>query len=282
MIVRSIGGEGTLTQADLAARAVDVDWANFSLGHTVITADGGTFVKNADFPGIYDANHVSHITASTPEEIDRLMERVEVEFAGTNHRRFETDFRTPPGLLARLALEGYARDEALIMLLEGDLQGRPREFQIRPVESESDWAAMAKLHSIDWAEAQARTKQPPLEDIEKQMMGTKLLKQPPVQYFLAYDAGQPVAFFNSWHGPDGIGQVEDLFTHPDYRHRGIATALIHHCVADARKKGAGPVVIVSDPTDTPKNMYVAMGFRPVSVVGHYLRKLNEPPATDAA
>ena len=75
---------------------------------------------------------------------------------------------------------------------------------------------------------------------------------------------------------NGVGQVENLFTHPDYRNRGIATALIHHCVADARAKGAGPVVIVADPTDTPKNIYARMGFRPVAVVGHYLKDLSKP------
>jgi hypothetical protein len=60
-------------------------------------------------------------------------------------------------------------------------------------------------------------------------------------------------------------------------HRGLATALIHPCVADARSKGAGPVVIAADPTDTPKHMYAAMGFRPVAVYSHYLKRLDRPP-----
>ena len=84
------------------------------------------------------------------------------------------------------------------------------------------------------------------------MLAAHEAKQPPVQYWLAYVDGRPRAYFNSWAGIDGVGQVEDLFTHPDFRHRGLATALIHHCVADARSKGAGPVVIVADPTDTPR------------------------------
>jgi predicted GNAT family acetyltransferase len=63
--------------------------------------------------------------------------------------------------------------------------------------------------------------------------------------------------------------VENLFTHPDHRHRGIATALIHHCVADARAHGSRPVVIVCDPNDTPKNMYGALGFRPVAIKRAY-------------
>jgi predicted GNAT family acetyltransferase len=90
-----------------------------------------------------------------------------------------------------------------------------------------------------------------------------------VRSWLAYEGSRAVAYFSSWGGIDGVGQVENLFTHPDCRHRGYATALIHHCVADARKHGAGPVVIVCDPNDTPKNMYAAMGFRPVAVKRAY-------------
>ena len=63
--------------------------------------------------------------------------------------------------------------------------------------------------------------------------------------------------------------MEDLFTHPEFRHRGLATALIHNCVADCRAHGAGPVVIVCDPGDTPKEMYAAIGFRPIAIKREY-------------
>ena len=86
---------------------------------------------------------------------------------------------------------------------------------------------------------------------------------------------QPAGFFNAWEGVDGMGQVEDLFVLPEYRKRGIATALIHHCVAESRRRGAKEVLIVADPDDTPKNIYARMGFRPVAVHGHYLKKLSK-------
>ncbi len=94
-------------------------------------------------------------------------------------------------------------------------------------------------------------------------------KDPPVRYWIAYAGETPAAYLASWEGPDGVGQVEDLFTHPDYRHRGLATALIHHCVAEAREHDAGPVVIGADPDDTSKDMYAALGFRPVAIERNY-------------
>lgn len=68
--------------------------------------------------------------------------------------------------------------------------------------------------------------------------------------------------------------MEDLFTLPEYRHRGLATALMHRCVRDCRERGARSVIIACDPTDTPKQMYRAMGFGPVAIQTHYLKRLT--------
>jgi len=70
---------------------------------------------------------------------------------------------------------------------------------------------------------------------------------------------------------------EEALVEQQYRRRGLATALIHRCVADCRAKGAGPVIIAANPNDTPKNMYAAMGFRPIAVCSHYLKKLAPAP-----
>lgn len=69
----------------------------------------------------------------------------------------------------------------------------------------------------------------------------------------------------------GVGKVEDLFTAPAFRHRGIATALIAHAVDDARQRGAGPVLIGADANDTPKAMYSAMGFRPLLMYRSFVK-----------
>jgi GNAT superfamily N-acetyltransferase len=258
----------------LAAKALDVDAANLALGNEVFDADGGRFVRNRELSRIYDANHVTHVTASTTEEIDRLLARVEHEYEGCGHREFGLDFRTPPAFAARLVIEGYERRDSVVLVLEGELVGESPSHEIRPVIRESDWSAYSELHEVDWKEHMDRLQRTEDPSVPQQLRASHRAKQPPVQYWLAYAEGIPVAYFNSWAGLDGVGQVEDLFTRPDYRHRGIATALIQHCVADARRKGAGPVVIVADPLDTPKLMYAAMGFRPVAIYSHYLKRLD--------
>lgn len=262
----------------LAALALDVNAANHALGNEASQAAGATFVRNRSYPRIYDANHVTGIAASTPEEIEALLLRVEKEYWHCGHRRFDVDFRTPPEVAARLALEGYRRDDALVMLLEGELAGKAPAHEIRAVRSDADWEEYGRLFAMDWAEHMQRHRRPAEPDVGMAAAAVHRLKQPPVQYWLACVGGKAVAYMNSWPGMNGMGQVEDLFTHPEFRHGGLATALIHRCVADCRRKGAGPVVIVADPGDTPKRMYAALGFRPVAIASTWLLRLDQEAA----
>ncbi len=254
------------------ALAVNQAWQ--ALGNERFRADGATFIRNRSLLDIRDANHVMQVAASTPQEIDRLLARVEREFAGFPHRRFDIDFTTPPELEARLVLEGYQRSDALVMLLESGPSGAAKPHDIRPVTDAADWDAYASLHDIDWREYRDRIKSPYDEKTAARMIKSRRTKTPPVRYWLACVDGESRAYGASWGGVDGVGQVEDLFTHPDFRHRGLATALIHHCVAEARKEGAGPVIIVADPSDTPKHMYAALGFRPVATMRDYWKAVE--------
>jgi GNAT superfamily N-acetyltransferase len=259
---------------DLIHQALDVNDANLALGNETFEAAGATFVRNRDAPDIYDANHVTNIRLSAPSEVGALFARAEEEYAGNNHRRFDTDHRTHPAVIARLRLEDYERSEGLVMLLEEQLRGTPKEHDIRPVIGEKDWTAFASLKREDWFEYRKKQGRPPDPEVAEAMIRVDRGKCPPVRYFLAYVEGRPAAYFNAWNGIDGLGQVEDLFTHPNYRNQGLATALVHRCVAHCRENGAGPVIIVADPTDTPKHIYARLGFRPVAVNAHYIKRLE--------
>lgn len=256
---------------DLTRRALAVTAELQALGNERIEVPGGVIVRNRAVPAIRDENHVCFITAATPESIDGLLNRAEKEFDGFPHRRFDCDAATPTAFEARLALEGYERSDALVMLVEGELAGPIPDHDVRPVENEADWRSLLGLLEADWRET-ADVRGEPFDETVAQMAQQAVpLKSPQLTYWLAWLDGVPRAYFSSWAGVDGIGQVETLFTHPEYRHRGLATALIHRCVADCRSRGAGPVVIVASPTDTPKLMYAAMGFRPIALKREYLR-----------
>ncbi len=189
---------------DAARSAVAVDEGFMALGNERFEAQGATFIRNRDIPDIWDANHVTRVTASTVVEIARLLERVEREFAGFSHRRFHLDYTTPPALEARLMLDGYERSDSLVMLLEGELQGRPRRHDVRPVEDDKAWRAFKALHDIDWREYKERMPGGAggyNEETARQMMQSRRLKSPPVRIWMAYVAARPRAYLSSWAGP---------------------------------------------------------------------------------
>ena len=158
------------------------------------------------------------------------------------------------------------------LILEGPLQAKSKSFEIREIVSGEDWRAYDVLDRSWWHESKFEHWN---EDVMRYTHMQKRLKaRLGVTFWLAMTEGSAAGFFASWPGENGVGQVEDLYVQPQYRHRGIATALIAHCVDDTRARGAGPVVIGADPEDTPKQMYAALGFKPAFLRRSYLRVLQ--------
>jgi GNAT superfamily N-acetyltransferase len=241
------------------------------LGHEVFTADGATFVRDRDLPDVWDANHTTALTADSDEAVDRLLARIEREFAGFGHRRFDADFTTPPVIEARLTLAGFRPRTFVLMVLEGGLRQAVRATDVRACADPADWAAFEALALENWRESSRRHGLAGGDRIGAQLAQAHRRRTPPMRYWLAWLAGRPRGFLASWDGVDGVGQVEDLFVHPEARGRGLAAALIHHGVAECRSLGAGPIVIVADASDTPMQAYARMGFRPVGLMRSYLR-----------
>jgi ribosomal protein S18 acetylase RimI-like enzyme len=254
---------------DWGRAAIRVDQAHEGLGHRTFEADGAVFISNPTLPNIHVANYARSVTVEAPDAVERLLARAEREFAICPHRCFEVDLDTPAAFEARLVRGGYEPRGFVLMVLEGDLQGQAKSADLVLAGDERSWAATDRLKRLDWAEARAKVGLAPLPGVGDRLALVTRLKTPPDRKWLAYADGAARGMSSAWE-VDGMGQVEDVFVEPAYRHRGIATALIHHCVADCRARGAGAVVIVADAADTPQTMYAAMGFRPVATKRRYV------------
>jgi GNAT superfamily N-acetyltransferase len=249
----------------------------FELGNEVVAGERVRWVRNPACAEIYDANHGTAVRAATPGQIDAVLHEADVRYADLAHRTYKVDPGTPTAFEARLLLDGYEGEAELQLLLTGDLQAAPRPVDIRPVDAPADWASVARLTRRDHEEEAAKAQRAPYApSVTTAMVATKRAKAPALRFFLARDQdGEDCAFFSSWPGPDGsgVGKVEDLFTAPEHRRKGIATALIAHAVDDARRRGAVEVLIGADPRDTPKAMYAALGFAPVLVLRSYTKRI---------
>jgi GNAT superfamily N-acetyltransferase len=268
--------------SDLLRLACETNFAYLALGNERFDAHGASFIVNKRTPRRHDANCVGMVRTEVAET-DALLARIEDEFSNYQHRTWGIDALTPPQTAARLALEeGYRGNDALVHVLEADLRiatrlgaTPPDHIEVREVLSEQDWVAYRELDAMWWEETSTGFFGPYDPELHDEFMVYRRLKAPQARAWFACVEGVPRAFFSSWPGENGVGIVEDLYCHPEFRHRGLATSLIVRTVADCRERGAGPVIINSDINETPKRMYAAMGFRPLFIHRNYTKRLDE-------
>jgi GNAT superfamily N-acetyltransferase len=261
-----------VTGADLLRRVFEARAAYHELGNSVVETRGGHFIRNPELPNVHDANLVTRVRAESDDEIDDVLGWADELYAELRHRKVMLDPDTPPAFEARLVLEGYEPHPHIELVLEGALRASPEPVDLRPVESGDDWRSVTELWHRNHDEQVEQGQHDPWgRGVTEQMVAARRAKAPALAFWLARVDETDAAFFSSWPGPDGVGIVEDLFTRPEFRHRGLATALIAHCVADSRERGAGPVAISARIADTPKHMYTALGFRPLCISRSYLR-----------
>jgi len=225
-------------------------------------------VRDARTPRIYDSNH-ARLVRTDEAGVEVLMGAVEAELSARGHRasiRLDP-LSLPPSLTARLALEGWEREEGILMTLEGELRAPAQELRVREVESDAEWADYLSLKLSDDGA-------PWVQSVGDQWVGYLRRKRPRLRTWLALRGDHAVGFFSEFVEGD-LGLLEDLYVHPAARLQRVATWLVAHCVGEARKRGARTVFLTARATDTPKHMYAKMGFRPLAVTQNWLAPM--PP-----
>jgi GNAT superfamily N-acetyltransferase len=266
-----------VTNNDLLARTCETQFGWLALGNERFEACGTTFVRNLSTPRRHDSNGVGLVRDGS--QLDALLQRVDVEYAGLPYRRFEMDPLTPPELAARLAYEGYKIDNQILsLILEGEVHADPPQVDIREVLTEDAWLAYKRLDELWWRESSEAYFGPYNAGMHDELHRSWRLKCPPVRSWQVWVDGGARSYLSSWPGDNGVGMVEDLYTEPEYRRRGLATALLVRAIADARERGAGPVLIGADPAGSPKQLYAALGFRPLFLHAEYLKLLTPEKA----
>ena len=244
-----------------------------ALGHEVHDTGLCRIVRNLDHPLIWDANHVSLIRATSEEGLAGVFHDEADLLRNCSHSVIHVDPLTPPLVEARLAAADYEDQTPLVqMVLSGDVRREPKSLDIRLVAEEDDWASLGEMLHENFVETGPKLSVEIALDVSRGLLAANRLKTPEFQLFIVRIDGQDCGYGGGGSCPDGMGIVEDIFTRPAFRNRGVATAVIARAVDHARGQGARDVLIGAAAADTVKHLYAALGFEPACITRQYVKE----------
>jgi ribosomal protein S18 acetylase RimI-like enzyme len=260
---------------DLERRIAEAYRWQRRLGARTITAPHCRIVVDPDRPRVWDRNHADDVSASAPAEIDAVFAAMDEHLAHSDWRVVHTDGFTPEAFLARLAFEDFAeRPPTIQMALENATVAAGRPIALDLVENEADWATLAELVRRNHTEGRATGGLELSDAVSAGLVEGYRSKDPLFRFHLVRDAGVAIAYGAAAAAPNGLGMIEDLFTLPAHRRRGVASAMIATLVARLRADGCDGVFLGALAEEAPKWLYRRLGFAPVALARAWVKSVR--------
>jgi ribosomal protein S18 acetylase RimI-like enzyme len=203
---------------------------------------------------------------ATATELAAEAERVQGA-AGIGHRRVnvrgdEQRERFAPQFV-RLGWE----PQRFVVMVQRRGPDRPPEHEVREVDEPT-------LRPL-WAEGIRNQPHGKDERLVQQILEHRraVCEAMPTRLFAAEADGKLVAH-TELYSENGVGQVENVVTLPDYRNRGLARTLVLRAVAESHAAGNDLTFLVADAGDWPQQLYEKLGFE---TIGRYARFLKPRP-----
>jgi GNAT superfamily N-acetyltransferase len=267
---------GTSAKADLSARIAEAYRWQRRLGLRVIEAPHCAIVADPAKPDLWDANHADDVTAATDDKIDAVLAAMDQHLAHSDWRVVHTDAFTPDCFLARLAYLGFEERPVVVQMTCERLKPMARApVELVEIADDDGWAALTALVRADVAEGK-RTGGLDLDDaVVDDMVANYRAKAPAYRFHLAVLAGAPVAYGAMIAAPNGMGMIEDLFTLPSARRRGIASTMIAHFDAALRAEGCTGIFLGAVAAEEAKSLYYNLGFRPAMLSRCWVKQVRQ-------
>ena len=223
------------------------------LGTSVEPALGGLAVRFPELPLRQDSNYLLVDRTEVPavelaQEVERLALRAVFVREPSTGVRLEREFETL----------GWSVHRGLVM---AHRRAPAREPGPAPVSDVGERALQPLRRrttlSYPWGT-------PELAD---QLLQAKALIARRVEtHFLAVTVDGEIAAYADLYLADHTAQIEDVFTVPEHRNRGYASALVLDALDRAREARADLVFLAADADDWPRLLYERLGF---DVIGGY-------------
>ena len=239
------------------------------LGYLPIEAAGITAVVTPAHPDTWDANWVQAGQAATSAAVVAALHR----HHPTGWQTVVTDALTPPGVEAALALADFREAVTLVEMATAVLMPPPAlaPMTLLPVD-EPEWPRFAALIDADHREGKRTGEHS--EAVAAGLTEGMRRRHGACDYWLLVEDGIDAGYGMTAVCPNGLGLIENLFTVPERRGRGLMSAFIVASAARLKAAGCDALFLDAHVRDTPKRLYARLGFKPVALTRTWVRHIG--------
>jgi GNAT superfamily N-acetyltransferase len=240
------------------------------LGHEAVRVPGGTLVITPEHPGTWDANF---LLADEDAASSDVLATLDMHVPRGGQQVVQVDALTSGAVEAALALAGFQQQVHTIeMLSRGPIAvARPLPaITLRAVTEADDWRIFEVLVRADHDEG-GRTGSID-EAVGEGLLANMRGRSPPATYHLIGFEGAVTGYDLTVACPGGLGPIEELFTLPKWRGRGVMSAFIAAAAERLRAEGCDAIFLDAHAHDTPKHLYARLGFAPIALNRTWVRQ----------
>jgi len=252
-------GATTRTEGDRSERARAFDLGVFErAAERLEQLDGATLITHPTLPRV---PHLNTLVLRAP------MDPAAAEALAAEHQG-DLPFRRlvvhDEALAGDLAARGWQDERLLLLGRDGSLEPPEAEALAEEVPYghvrglRDEW-----LRSAPWASDEAT-----LRDAHE--ADRRLFAATPTRAFAAFEEGRPLAYALLLDGGRD-GMLEDVYTTPAARGRGLATGVIAAVLHAARAARHELVFVPTDAEGRARALYERLGFEPLAIVGRLIK-----------
>jgi N-acetylglutamate synthase-like GNAT family acetyltransferase len=231
----------------------------------IVAVPGGAAILDSRHPRLWDANHVRVEATEAPGAVS-LDRTARAHFDGLGFQTVSV-LHAPAGVALTEPMRSlcYRAAPQLLMVLDDE----------EPAAAPSPAAAVSEVRREALAASRIAGAIDKGRDIDvgRQLVSRDALIAGVVneRCFAVELEERQVAARCQLYAKGQVAQIENVYTVPAHRRRGLSRALVAHAAREARAGGATLVFLVADAADWPQAFYRRAGFADAGLLPRFLR-----------
>ncbi len=225
-------------------------------------------VRTPDNPWFHWGNFLLWPGPPSAGQLGKWIGAFTEEFPGATHVTLGIDGTEIPERHNYPSVVGLEADLSVVMTAQQPPKSGPvsGESSVRPLRSDEDWRQELLLRlDLDGRDSQDPLPPGHYDFLERSTdEARRMVEERRAEYFGAFTDDRLCSVVGIASDGRGVARYQNVGTHPDYRRRGFATALLTRAGAfGVDDFGARVLVIVADRGGPAADLYRSVGFAPV-------------------